>query len=55
VRFSVGTGFSDREREDPPAVGAIITYRYQELSEGGVPRFPTFVAERHDFDWDARG
>jgi DNA ligase-1 len=55
VRFSVGTGFSDREREDPPAVGAIITYRYQELSEGGVPRFPTFVAERHDFNWDARG
>jgi DNA ligase-1 len=41
--FSVGTGFSDAERENPPPVGSLITYRYQELSEGGVPRFPSFV------------
>ncbi|HYV36304.1 MAG TPA: DNA ligase [Gemmataceae bacterium] len=41
--FSVGTGFSDAEREAPPAVGSSITYRYQELSEGGVPRFPSYV------------
>src|SRR5204863_9059272 len=41
--FSVGTGFSDKERERPPAVGSTITFRYQELSEAGVPRFPSFV------------
>lgn len=41
--FSVGTGFSDAERENPPAVGSIITFRYQELSDGGVPRFPSYV------------
>ncbi len=41
--FSVGTGFSDAERANPPAVGSLITYRYQELSEGGVPRFPSYV------------
>src|SRR5262249_19119120 len=39
------------EREHPPAIGSVITYRYQELSEAGVPRFPTFVAVRHDFAW----
>jgi DNA ligase-1 len=44
--FSVGTGFSDAERENPPRVGSTITYRYQELSEGGVPRFPSFVGVR---------
>ncbi|MBY0526863.1 MAG: DNA ligase [Gemmataceae bacterium] len=44
--FSVGTGFSDAERENPPPVGSIITYRYQELSDGGVPRFPSFVGVR---------
>lgn len=44
--FSVGTGFSDTERENPPAVGSTITYRYQELSDGGVPRFPSFVGVR---------
>ena len=44
--FAVGTGFSDAEREQPPPVGTMITFRYQELSEGGVPRFPSFVGTR---------
>jgi DNA ligase 1 len=48
TQFSVGTGFSDREREAPPPVGSVITFRYQELSEGGVPRFPSFVRMRGD-------
>ncbi|WP_165245522.1 DNA ligase [Paludisphaera soli] len=48
TRFSVGTGLSDALRERPPAVGALITFRYQELSEGGVPRFPSFLGVRHD-------
>ena len=43
TRFSVGTGFSDHERANPPAVGSVITFRYQELSKAGVPRFPSFV------------
>jgi len=46
--FAVGTGFSDREREAPPEVGATITFRYQELSEAGVPRFPSYVGVRVD-------
>ncbi len=48
VRFNVGTGFSDAERQAPPAVGALITFRYQELSDGGVPRFPSYVGVRID-------
>ena len=48
TRFSVGTGFSDAEREAPPPVGSVITFRYQELSDGGVPRFPSFVRMRGD-------
>jgi DNA ligase-1 len=46
TRFAVGTGFSDAERESPPAVGSLITFRYQELSEAGVPRFPSYVGVR---------
>ncbi len=46
--FSVGTGFSDKERETPPPVGSVITFRYQELSDGGIPRFPSFVGVRTD-------
>lgn len=48
TQFAVGTGFSDRERSAPPAVGSTITFRYQELSDGGVPRFPSYVGMRAD-------
>jgi DNA ligase-1 len=48
TQFSVGTGFSDAEREAPPPVGSAITFRYQELSDGGVPRFPSYVGVRVD-------
>jgi DNA ligase-1 len=48
TEFAVGTGFSDAEREAPPPVGSSITFRYQELSEAGVPRFPSYVGVRLD-------
>jgi DNA ligase-1 len=48
TQFSVGTGFSDAHREKPPLIGSVITFRYQELTDGGVPRFPSFVRERRD-------
>jgi DNA ligase-1 len=37
TRFAVGTGFSDAEREAPPAVGSLITFRYQEFVRGRRP------------------
>ncbi|BGP42545.1 hypothetical protein JCM10449v2_006557 [Rhodotorula kratochvilovae] len=46
--FSVGSGLTDARRADPPAIGSIVTYRFQELTKAGVPRFPTFVGERID-------
>ncbi len=48
TRFDIGTGFSDAEREDPPHPGSIVCFRYQELSEAGVPRFPSYVGLRDD-------
>ena len=48
TEFAVGTGFSDKERSDPPAGGSTITFRYQELSDGGVPRFPSYLRIRSD-------
>lgn len=48
TRFNVGTGFSDKERESPPAIGSVVTFRYQELTDDGVPRFPSYVGERID-------
>jgi hypothetical protein len=43
---------SDRERDNPPPVGSIITFRYQELSDTGIPRFPIYIGIRIDADWE---
>lgn len=48
TEFKVGTGLSDSQRENPPKVGDIVSFRYQELTKAGVPRFPSFIGVRHD-------
>lgn len=48
VRFKIGTGFSDEERLSPPAIGAVITYRFHGLTDQGVPRFASFWRVRTD-------
>lgn len=46
LRFRIGTGFSDAERADPPAVGSWVTYRYNGFTRHGVPRFARFLRVR---------
>lgn len=46
VEFKIGTGFSDLQRENPPAIGARITYRYHGYTKNGLPRFASFLRER---------
>jgi DNA ligase-1 len=46
LRFKLGTGLSDAQREHPPAVGQWVTYRYRGLTDKGVPRFASFVRMR---------
>ncbi len=46
-QFSLGTGLSDSERNNPPNIGATITYRYTELTSDGIPKCGSFVAERN--------
>ncbi len=48
VRFRLGTGFTDAQRERPPAVGEWVTYRFRGLSAAGVPRFASFMRSRPD-------
>ncbi len=47
-RFKLGTGFSDVQRQSPPALGSIVTYRFRGLNDGGVPRFASFLRVRED-------
>lgn len=46
--FSLGTGFSDRMRREPPPVGTVVTYRYRELTNTGLPRFASFLRVREE-------
>jgi DNA ligase 1 len=48
-RFRIGTGFSDADRENPPAIGATLSYRYRGLTASGLPRFPSFLRVRESF------
>ena len=48
VKFKIGSGFSDEERANPPKIGSIITYKYQNLTAKGLPRFPVFLRVRED-------
>lgn len=46
--FLLGTGFSDAQRQAPPALGAIVTYRYREVTASGLPRFSSFLRVRDE-------
>ena len=44
--FKLGTGLTNEQRETPPAIGSIVTFSFFELTDGGKPRFPSFLAVR---------
>lgn len=47
-RFRIGTGLSDEQRRQPPAMGVTITYQYIGLTASGLPRFASFLRVRDD-------
>ena len=42
IEFRIGTGFTDEQRRDPPAVGSWITYTHRGHTPSGVPRFASY-------------
>lgn len=51
VRFNLGTGFTDAQRDQPPPVGFWVTYRFRGLHGSGVPRFASFLRQRDQRDF----
>lgn len=49
IQFKIGTGFSDQERDNPPPVGSIITFKYYGLYKSGIPKFASFLRIREEF------
>lgn len=40
IKFKVGTGFSEKDRKNPPPIGCTITFQYTGLTKTGKPRGP---------------
>lgn len=48
IRFKLGTGFSDAQRENPPKIGSLVTYTYKDKTKNGKPKFASFLRVRHE-------
>lgn len=47
--FAIGSGLTDELRRTPPPLGAVVTYRYNGLTQHGLPRFARFLRLRPAF------
>lgn len=45
-QWKCGTGFTDAQRANPPALGLRITVKFFEWTKNGKPRFPVFAGIR---------
>ena len=48
IRFKLGTGFTDAQRENPPKIGSLVTYTYKDITKNGKPKFARFLRERNE-------
>ena len=46
ITVNIGTGFTDEQRRNPPAIGSTITYSYRDKTPNGKPRFASFMRVR---------
>ncbi len=46
--FYIGSGFTQQQRKNPPALGSLVTYRYQGFTQAGIPRFAVFIRQRNE-------
>jgi DNA ligase-1 len=49
VRFAIGTGLTDAERNNPPPIGSTIKFKHNGYTEAGIPRFASFLRVREEF------
>ena len=48
IRFYIGSGLKDRDREKPPPLGSIVTFKHQGFTRSGKPRFASFLRVREE-------
>lgn len=42
IIFKIGSGFTDEQRANPPAIGSLISFKYNGLTKSGIPKFARF-------------
>ena len=50
IQFKLGTGFSENERQAPPAIGSWVTFKYYGLTKNGKPKFASYLRTRPQTD-----
>lgn len=43
LRFKLGSGLRDADRAQPPAIGSVVTYRFNGQHPSGLPRFARYL------------
>lgn len=46
ISFKIGSGIDDTFRNNPPKIGTTITFKYQNMTKNGKPRFPIYLRIR---------
>jgi DNA ligase-1 len=46
IRFYIGSGLKNRERERPPPLGSIVTFKHHGFTRQGIPRFASYLRVR---------
>ena len=49
LQFRLGTGFTDDQRRNPPAIGEWVTFKFTGYTKKGKPRFASFLRIRSGF------
>jgi len=48
IIFKIGSGLSNDFRNNPPKIGTNITFKYQNITKYGKPRFPVYLRIREN-------
>ncbi|WP_228712152.1 DNA ligase [Halarcobacter ebronensis] len=48
ITFNLGGGFTKEQRENPPKIGEIVTFKYFGFTKNGKPKFASFLHIRKD-------
>jgi DNA ligase 1 len=46
IIFNLGGGFSNMQKENPPKIGDIVTFKYYDLTKNDKPKFASFLRIR---------